>query len=136
MGERILTLKGGVRMSFPAETTDGEIVQIVDKTSEGDLIAEDGSVFSAVANLKVQLKEAGAAVANAADEASEALGEVVEDVKDAAEAVAEDVSDLAEAVEGAVEEVGDVLEAAGDVAEEIGNDPLGAVKDLLGDDEA
>jgi methyl-accepting chemotaxis protein len=119
-------------MSFPAETTDGQTVLIETKTEDGDLIAEDGSVYRAVEQLKVELKEAGEAVGKLADEASESLDEVVGEVKEAAEAVAEASGDLVDAAEDAVEQIGDVLEAGGDVVEQATEDPLGTLGDLFG----
>lgn len=73
-------------MSFPVETVDGEIVRIVERTDDGKLIAEDGSIYkSSLDALRVELVEAVGAVGDAVEEVGEAVdvaSEVVGDLKD------------------------------------------------------
>ena len=68
-------------MTFTVETLAGEKVE-VEKTPSGELVAEDGSVYEAISNLKVQLKEAGTAIVEAVEEIGdvvEAAGEAIEE---------------------------------------------------------
>lgn len=74
-------------MGFPVETVDGEIVQIVSKTGDGLLIAEDGSILKPTKSepLKAEILEAKQAVEEAVEEVLdvvEAVRDVVEDMLD------------------------------------------------------
>ena len=105
---------------FPAETTDGEIVQIVskehDETGARLLIAQDGTTYKESAQaLKIELAEA-----------ADAISETVESVSEAVENIGQEASE-------AMDELGDVVDAASDLASDVLRSPMEAFEGILND---